>query len=212
MTSSTADAAREAARDKTNGQFGEQHLADPGSGVLAGTDADIAEVVRLTGAPEHEARTAVQETDSIEAAVRHACQAATVRTFANQASVYRDQLEVLREQVNDAAVQSSVRRLLMRWPDANQIEMCDEMGDGNYTFNVFVGGADVGPLDDFDLTDEMWELSCHIDHHRPELLEKWCVGHGDGGYMAVGLEVDRHTDTLNRAVFDLDLFRDGPAK
>lgn len=191
------------------GKFTEKLQADPGLTVLDG-DVMVAEVIRRTGAPEDEARDAVAETRSLDDAVRHVCQAANVRAFTNQAVSFREQAERLQEMATDAAVGATVRRLLMRWPDANQIEMMDEEVDGNFTFNVFVGGADVGPMDEHDMTDELWNLSCNIDYRRPDYLAKWCVGYSASDpHDPVGLETDRDTGTLYLAVFNLDLFRDG---
>lgn len=196
----------------SDGKFSEKVQADPGSSMLAGDEALVQEVIRLTGAPENEARTAVAETGTLDDAVRHACQAANVRAFSHQAASFQAQAEQLQEMATDAAVGAAVRRLLMRWPDANQIEMSDETADGNFTFTVFVGGEDVGYMDDFGLTDELWDLSAPINYRQPEWLAKWCVGyHASTCPDSLGLDVDRDTGTVDRAVFNLDLFRDKPA-
>lgn len=189
------------------GKFAEKPQEDPGVDVLGDTEALVAEVIRQTGAPEDEARTAVAETSSLEAAVKHACQAATVRSLAVRAESLQGQSEAVRELATDSAIGAAVRRLLMRWPDANQIEMSDPEGDGNFAFYVFVDGEDVGEMCDHGLSDELWDLTCPIDYRRPEWFEKWCQGYGQPS-GTVGLDIDRHTQTLDRAVFNLDLFRD----
>lgn len=46
---SSAEAAREEARDNRTGRFGEQHLADPGTGVLPPEDAEVDTALKQLG-------------------------------------------------------------------------------------------------------------------------------------------------------------------
>lgn len=224
-------------RSDGDGRFTEASKVDPGTGVISG-DADanthpkpevvdlvsalrssveaakerriareIAAVIDATGAPEHEARQAVAETSNPQEAIRHAGQAAKVRMHQTAAKAALEQAKDVEQVITDHGVQAAVTRILMMYPDANHLELTDSDGDGNFVWTVFVGGEDQ-PLEG-SIEDDLWDSMAPVNYRQPHLLAKWCTGYNPGGvYNTLGLEVDRHTSTLDRAIINLDLFRD----
>lgn len=175
------------------GQFGE--LAKAGNAQVDLADGSVAEVIRAAQVSEGEAFEAVAETSTTADAIRWARHASEVRDLHELARKTLEQVKADEVVVADSSIQASVKRILMSYPDANHLEVVDRDGDGNFEWLTFVNGEEQELPEE--LTDELWDLSCPINHRMPRLFEKW----------SAGFEMDRHTSTLDRAVINLDLFR-----